>query len=84
MSYDALRSILPVAGWAAGTESAVEFVGGGDPILPTPFRIGAAGAATLAATGLAAAGCGSCGPGAVSRSRLTFARPLHRCAAVTT
>ena len=31
------------------------FTGGTDPILPTPFRIGVAGAATLAATGLAAA-----------------------------
>jgi hypothetical protein len=30
------------------------FTGGADPVLPTPFRIGAAGAATLAASGLAA------------------------------
>jgi crotonobetainyl-CoA:carnitine CoA-transferase CaiB-like acyl-CoA transferase len=55
MSHDALRSILPVAGWRPGIETAVEFIGGGDPVLPTPFRIGAAGSATLAATGLAAA-----------------------------
>jgi hypothetical protein len=34
---------------------AVEIIGGADPVLPTPFRIGAAGAAALAATGLAAA-----------------------------
>jgi crotonobetainyl-CoA:carnitine CoA-transferase CaiB-like acyl-CoA transferase len=53
MPYDALRTILPIAGWPA--EAAIEFTGGGDPILPTPFRIGVAGAATLAATGLAAA-----------------------------
>ena len=33
----------------------VTFTGGTDPILPTPFRIGVAGAATLAATGLAVA-----------------------------
>ena len=32
----------------------VEFIGDTDPILPTPFRIGVAGAATLAATGIAA------------------------------
>ena len=53
MPYDALRTILPIAGWPS--ETAVEFIGGSDPILPTPFRIGVAGAATLAATGLAAA-----------------------------
>lgn len=55
MPHDALRSILPIAGWPADTETTVAFTGGADPILPTPFRIGAAGAATLAATGLAAA-----------------------------
>ena len=32
----------------------VAFTGGTDPVLPTPFRIGVAGAATVAATGLAA------------------------------
>ncbi|WP_428484882.1 CoA transferase [Rhodopila sp.] len=55
MPYDALRSILPNAGWAAERADAVAFTGGTDPVLPTPFRIGVAGAATLAATGLAAA-----------------------------
>jgi crotonobetainyl-CoA:carnitine CoA-transferase CaiB-like acyl-CoA transferase len=52
---DALRSILPAAGWSADRADAVDFTGSTDPILPTPFRIGTAGAATLAATGLAAA-----------------------------
>jgi crotonobetainyl-CoA:carnitine CoA-transferase CaiB-like acyl-CoA transferase len=33
----------------------VIFSGGADPVLPTPFRIAAAGAAAIAATGLAAA-----------------------------
>src|SRR5262249_59924975 len=33
----------------------VSFTGGEDPVLPTPFRIGTAGAATIAAAGLAAA-----------------------------
>ena len=33
----------------------VEFCGGADPVLPTPFRIGEAAAASLAAVGLAAA-----------------------------
>ena len=51
---DALRSILPSTGWAAGRADDVSFSGGGDPILPTPFRIGTAGAATLAASGIAA------------------------------
>jgi crotonobetainyl-CoA:carnitine CoA-transferase CaiB-like acyl-CoA transferase len=53
MPTEALRSILPVAGLSASRADAVTFAGGADPILPTPFRIGYAGAATLAATGLA-------------------------------
>src|SRR5690242_2654430 len=55
MAHDALRTILPIAGWPEERARAVEFTGGSDPVLPTPFRIGAAGAAALAATGLAAA-----------------------------
>jgi crotonobetainyl-CoA:carnitine CoA-transferase CaiB-like acyl-CoA transferase len=55
MAYDALRMILPIAGWPEGKLGQVEISGGADPVLPTPFRIGAAGAAALAATGLAAA-----------------------------
>ncbi|MEJ0016552.1 MAG: CoA transferase [Acetobacteraceae bacterium] len=55
MPQQALRSILPVAGWPADRADSVAFSGGTDPVLPTPFRIGVAGAATLAATGLAAA-----------------------------
>jgi crotonobetainyl-CoA:carnitine CoA-transferase CaiB-like acyl-CoA transferase len=51
---EALRTILPIAGWSDG-EAAVTFTGGEDPVLPTPFRIGTAGAATIAASGLAAA-----------------------------
>ncbi|MGE0370713.1 MAG: CoA transferase [Gammaproteobacteria bacterium] len=54
MPQNALRSILPVAGWPAERMNDVTFTGGTDPVLPTPFRIGVAGAATLAATGLAA------------------------------
>ena len=55
MAHDALRTILPVAGWPEERAREVEITGGADPVLPTPFRIGAAGAAALAATGLAAA-----------------------------
>jgi crotonobetainyl-CoA:carnitine CoA-transferase CaiB-like acyl-CoA transferase len=55
MAHDALRPILPIAGWPGERTRAVEITGGDDPVLPTPFRIGAAGAAALAATGLAAA-----------------------------
>jgi crotonobetainyl-CoA:carnitine CoA-transferase CaiB-like acyl-CoA transferase len=55
MPHAALRTILPIAGWPAERAETVEFTGGTDPVLPTPFRIGVAGAATLAATGLAAA-----------------------------
>jgi crotonobetainyl-CoA:carnitine CoA-transferase CaiB-like acyl-CoA transferase len=55
MAHDALRTILPIAGWPEERARSVEITGGSDPVLPTPFRIGAAGAAALAATGLAAA-----------------------------
>ncbi len=55
MAYDALRTIMPIAGWPDERAREVEITGGADPVLPTPFCIGAAGAAALAATGLAAA-----------------------------
>ena len=55
MSSDALRTILPVAGWPGERARAVEITGGPDPILRTPFRIGESSSAALAATGLAAA-----------------------------
>jgi crotonobetainyl-CoA:carnitine CoA-transferase CaiB-like acyl-CoA transferase len=55
MPLDALRTILDAAAWPADRAAAVTFSGGADPVLPTPFRIAAAGAATLAAAGLAAA-----------------------------
>jgi crotonobetainyl-CoA:carnitine CoA-transferase CaiB-like acyl-CoA transferase len=51
---EALRTILPIAGWGDAQAADVTFTGGADPVLPTPFRIGTAGAATLAASGLAA------------------------------
>jgi crotonobetainyl-CoA:carnitine CoA-transferase CaiB-like acyl-CoA transferase len=52
MSHDALRTILPFAGWTDDRARAVEITGGADPILPTPFRIGETSAAALAAVGL--------------------------------
>jgi crotonobetainyl-CoA:carnitine CoA-transferase CaiB-like acyl-CoA transferase len=52
---EALRTILPIAGWSDGQATTAAFTGGADPVLPTPFRIGTAGAATIAASGLAAA-----------------------------
>ena len=55
MPHEALRTILPVAGWPDKLAATVTFTGGTDPVLPTPFRIGVAGAATVAASGLAAA-----------------------------
>ncbi len=54
-AHDALRTILPVAGWPEERARLVEFTGAADPVLPTPFRIGETSAAALAATGLAAA-----------------------------
>src|SRR5258707_14378747 len=56
MPHEVLRKILPVVGWSEGQADAVTFTGGSDPVLPTPFRIGLAGAATVAAAGLSAAG----------------------------
>src|SRR3954469_8201711 len=52
-AHDAVRTILPVAGLSEDRARSVEFTGGGDPVLPTPFRIGETAAAALAATGLA-------------------------------
>jgi len=54
MSHDALRTILPIAGWGGERARTVEITGSPDPILPTPFRIGETSAAALAAVGLAA------------------------------
>ena len=53
MINSALSTILPIAGWPEERARAVEITGGTDPILPTPFRIGEASTATLAAVGLA-------------------------------
>jgi len=53
MTNDALRTILPVAGWRDERAREVEITGDADPILPTSFRIGETSAAALAAVGLA-------------------------------
>src|SRR2546421_12175399 len=53
MSHDALRPILPAAGWSDDRARAVEITGEADPLLPTSFRIGETSAAALAAVGLA-------------------------------
>jgi crotonobetainyl-CoA:carnitine CoA-transferase CaiB-like acyl-CoA transferase len=52
MTSDALRTILPIAGWSED-RARVTITGDPDPILPTPFRIGEASSAALAAVGLA-------------------------------
>jgi crotonobetainyl-CoA:carnitine CoA-transferase CaiB-like acyl-CoA transferase len=52
---DALHHILPTIGWPSDAAADVAFTGGTDPVLPTSFRVGVAGAATVAAAGLAAA-----------------------------
>ena len=53
MTNDALRTILPIAGWSDDRARAVEISSETDPNLPTPFRIGETSAAALAAVGLA-------------------------------
>src|SRR5260370_24547121 len=55
MPHEVLRKILPVVGWSEDQAAAVAFTGRSDPLLPTPFRIGLAGAASVAAAGLGAA-----------------------------
>src|SRR5213593_340099 len=59
MTNDALRTILPIAGWGEERARTVEITGGTDPILPTPFRIGETSAAALAAVGLAVSDVGA-------------------------
>jgi crotonobetainyl-CoA:carnitine CoA-transferase CaiB-like acyl-CoA transferase len=54
-AHETLKTILPVAGWSDDRTADVTFTGGTDPVLPTPFRIGLAGSATVAAAALAAA-----------------------------
>src|SRR3954463_4412471 len=54
MINDALRTLLPIAGWSEDRTRNVEITGASDPILPTPFRITETSTAALAAVGLAA------------------------------
>jgi crotonobetainyl-CoA:carnitine CoA-transferase CaiB-like acyl-CoA transferase len=49
----ALHTLLPLVGWPEERAREVEISGDADPILPTPFRIGEASSAALAAVGLA-------------------------------
>ena len=53
MMNEALRTLLPIAGWPESRADAVTMTGGVDPILPTPFRITETSTAALAAIGLA-------------------------------
>ena len=55
MMSDALRTLLPIAGWSEEYANSAAMVGGTDPILPTPFRVGESSAAAIAAVGLAVA-----------------------------
>ena len=48
----ALAQVAPALGL---TDTNVDFTGGADPVMRTPYRVGIAGAATVAASGLAAA-----------------------------
>ena len=53
MFDETLSTLFPIPGWDVQRADEVEISGGIDPILPTPFRIGEAAAASLAAIGLA-------------------------------
>ena len=54
MTDAALDEILSAGGLAAGAPGEAE-IAGADPVFPTRFRIGAAGAAAIAASAIAAA-----------------------------
>ena len=54
MTNEALRTLLPIAGWSEDRVGDVEITGEYDPVLPTPFRITETSTAALAAVGLAA------------------------------
>src|SRR5687768_15802936 len=54
MKNEALRTLLPIAGWSDDRANEVEITGPSDPILPTSFRITETATAALAAVGLAA------------------------------
>jgi crotonobetainyl-CoA:carnitine CoA-transferase CaiB-like acyl-CoA transferase len=53
MDNNALRTLLPIAGWSDDRTRALEISGALDPILPTPFHITETAVASLAAVGLA-------------------------------
>ena len=53
MAHQALSTILSTVGWDPARSSEADIIGGPDPILPTPFRIGETSAASLGAVGLA-------------------------------
>ncbi len=53
MTNEALRTLLPIAGWPETRAESVHISGRMDPILPTPFRITETSTAALAAVGLA-------------------------------
>ena len=55
MSNDVLSNLLTVAGWSEQRANEAVITGGSDPLIPTPFRVGEASTAALAATGLAVA-----------------------------
>jgi hypothetical protein len=76
----ALAEILTSTGVPAEIASNARLVGD-DPVIPTRYRIGAAGSAVIAAAGLAAASLWNYAPAACRTSRSTFALPPRRCAA---
>ena len=55
MINEALRTLLPHAGWDEARTNALEITGGYDPVLRTPFRITECAVATLGAIGLGVA-----------------------------
>jgi crotonobetainyl-CoA:carnitine CoA-transferase CaiB-like acyl-CoA transferase len=53
MINDALRTLLPIAGWNEAHTNDLEITGGYDPVIKTPFRVTETAVAALGAIGLA-------------------------------
>ena len=63
MSDEILRGLLPIAGWNEERINDLTITGGGDPILPTSFRIGDTSTAALSVLGLAVSDLWECRTG---------------------
>ena len=81
---ETLSKILSIPGWDPWRAAEVEISGAADPILPTPFRIGEAAAASLSAVGLAVSDLWELRTGRSQQVGVNVRRATPRCAATST